>query len=81
MHWPGIIKYMPGVVTRSQIPTFENEIKRISNIKVEQTNNSVHYYTEHIVYQPKLFSMGVVPWEVHHKNTSVSEFFFTHRSL
>ncbi|CAF1413414.1 unnamed protein product [Adineta steineri] len=47
------------IFTRSQVPTFENEIKRISDIKVEQTNNLTDPYQQHIVYQAQLYQFNM----------------------
>ncbi|CAF0786210.1 unnamed protein product [Adineta steineri] len=47
------------IFTRSQVPTFENEIKRISDIKVEQTNNLTDPYQQYIVYQAQLYQFNM----------------------
>ena len=59
MHRPAVVKYMSSIITRSQKPTFENEIKRISDIKVEQTNNLIDPYQQHIVYRAQLYQFSM----------------------
>lgn len=55
MHWPAVVNCMSSIITRSQIPKFETEIKRLDFIKVEQTNNLTDHYQQHIVYQPEIY--------------------------